>query len=51
MYQGKGNMTSDSAIGKIIVILAPHLAKTLTVMENPIPEIYQVLKELEQGKH
>jgi hypothetical protein len=40
-------MNSEQALGEIIIILSPYLAKTLTVMDNPIPRIKEVLEKLE----
>jgi len=38
---------SDQAFGKITVILAPYLKQSLNVVGNPMPEIKQILNDLE----
>ena len=40
-------MKTEDALAEIILILSPHLVKTLLIMDNPIPRIKEVLEKLE----
>jgi hypothetical protein len=40
-------MNKTEALGKITMILAPYLKRSLNVIGNPIPEISVVLAQLE----